>query len=167
MHIACLSLARRKLDAKGAHGDATVNSSRKRGEDREGNFRKRVGGLMVQSTPHTPKMCFEYCPTPCSKAHPRWKRLFFATLWRRILVDEEKPLLVNHSTVFFFPTFEMDHLGKIRQHHWKERLLTDCHDCNKRRETNMLWANASPQNVMADYLSEHLCQLPKRVKSTL
>ena len=67
MHIACLRLARRKLDAKGAHRDATVNSSWKR-EDREGNFRKRVGGLMVQSTPHTPKMCL------------KWKRLFFATL---------------------------------------------------------------------------------------
>ena len=68
MHIACLGLARRKLDAKGAHGDATVNSPRKgprkSGEDREENFRKRVGGLIVQSTPHTPKMCFEYCPHP-------------------------------------------------------------------------------------------------------
>ena len=63
MHIDCLRLARRKLDTKGAHGDATVNSPRKR-EDREGNFRKRVGGLMVQSNPHNPKMCFEYCPHP-------------------------------------------------------------------------------------------------------
>ena len=63
MHIACLRLARRKLDAKEAHGDATVNSPRKR-EDREGNFRKRVWGLKVQSNPLSPKMCFEYCPHP-------------------------------------------------------------------------------------------------------
>ena len=34
MHIDYLSLARRKLDAKGAHGDATVNSSRKLKEGR-------------------------------------------------------------------------------------------------------------------------------------
>ena len=27
---------------------------------------------------------------------------------------------INHSTVF--STFEMDQLGKIRRHHWKERL---------------------------------------------
>ena len=53
-------------------------------------------------------------------------------------VDEDKPLQVDLSTFFFLSTFEMDQLGKIRQHHWKERLLTDCHDCNKLHETNML-----------------------------
>ena len=64
MHIACLRLALCKLDARGAHGDATVNSPRKREEDGEGNFRKRVWGLMVQSNPHTPTTYFEYCPHP-------------------------------------------------------------------------------------------------------
>ena len=66
------------------------------------------------------------------------------------LVDEDKPFHVFF--VVLFSTFEMDQLGKIRQHHWKERLLTDCHDCNKLYETNMPY-----------FLSEHLCQLPKRV----
>ena len=42
------------------------------------------------------------------------------------------------NVFFFFSTFEMDQLGKIRQNHWKERLLTDFHDCNKLHETNML-----------------------------
>ena len=59
-------------------------------------------------------------------------------------MDEDKPLLLDLSTVClfvclsFFSIFEMDQLGEIRQQHWKERLLTDCHDCNKLHETNML-----------------------------
>ena len=30
--------------------------------------------------------------------------------------------VMNLTTVFFFSTFDMDKLGKIRRHHWKDRL---------------------------------------------
>ena len=58
---------------------------------------------MVQSNPHTPKMCFEYCPPPLvAKLTSDGEDCFSQRYDAGQLVDEDKPF---HGFFFFFFNF--------------------------------------------------------------
>ena len=93
-------------------------------------------------SPYPQNVFWTLSPPLVAKLNPDGEDCFSQRYDARQLVDEDKPF--HEFFFFFFSTFEMDQLKKIRQHHWKERLLTDCHDCNKLHETNVLlslWAS--------------------------